>query len=209
MRLLRSLVFLTLHAPVAAFSQEQSPSDEARHRADCRLARQILETGQPAAHAEWARGYIAYCGFEEWGKAAAAAVQRLRTTTDLQELELYWADSQWLADRALFEAALEIAGDRSAAVPARVFAFRALRQLRYPYQVLGYAAMLNAFKERGWSGSRCYDRRTYHRRPMYHGVPLPSDYEDRIREVARHVTDDESEPIDVRSAAACSLKHGD
>lgn len=188
--------------PASAWGQANP--DSVKLRNDCRLARQILETGQPSPHAEWARQTIGFCGPEVWGASVAAAVRRVRTATDQSELALYWADSQWLRDRHLFEAALEIAGDRSASVPTRVFAFRALRKLLYPGEVSKYKDLVGGFDARGWVRGGCKSGWVHFDMP-YDGVALPSNYSEQIRLLAQRVRTDLSEPEDIRTAAACTL----
>src|ERR687886_776991 len=103
--------FATILAAVIAphAISAQAVSDSVKHRNDCRLAEQVLTTGEPAPRREWAQVYISYCGFEMWGRSMATAVQRSRNSTDLAALSNQWRRLDFLRDSALFEAATQIA----------------------------------------------------------------------------------------------------
>lgn len=180
----------------------QANSDPAVHSNDCRLARQVIETGHPAPHMEWALGYIGNCDRQLWGRTVAIGLWRLRTSTDLDELAHIWADTQWLRDRHLFEAALEIGGDKSASLPARMFAVRALLMLVAPGVQPSYQELLRIRETstgRRWICTLGITRDA-HMRP---GVPLPADYEEEAEALAKRIEADPSEPEELRYAAKC------
>lgn len=193
---------LVLIFAVVPETHAQANPDSVKHRNDCRLAQQVIETGHPAPHTSWALGYIGYCDFDTWGRTMAAGVRRLRTSSDTAELVAVWAPTQWLRDRALYEAALEIAGDRAASVPARVFAFRALLLLNEPRLSIRYEDMVSTAGSR--TGARGGCSFSWRRGGMpYTGTALPADFKDRITAVAKRVRGDSSEPEPVRVAAKC------
>ncbi len=191
----------------------QADPDSIRHVSDCRLARQVIETGQPAPHAKWARGYIPNCGSDVWGKATAAEVLRLRTSQDEETLDAVWYAGSALVDAALFRAAMQIAADRRASTPARIKAMLHLAMLNDPYIVIRYRELPKDFVEakairaRGghtMHARHCRARKVLHggKRP-YTGEPLPPDAMTRIHELADQVQRDSSEPERLRVAASC------
>ncbi len=191
----------------------QADPDSIKHRNDCRLARQVLETGQPAPHAKWARGYIPLCGSDVWGKATAAEVLRLRMSQDEEKLHAAWYDGALLVDAALFQAAMQIAGDRRASTPARIKAMLYLAMLNDPYIVIRYRELPKDFAEAKAIRARgghtlharhCRARKVLHggKRP-YTGEPLPPDAMARIHELADQVQRDPSEPERLRVASSC------
>jgi len=94
-----------------------------KHRNDCRLAAQVLTTGQPHTKRNWARGYIANCENEgvpaivqEWRNVpsdTAAVVQLMRASTSIRDMRIY-------------EQARSVAVDRSRSDVIRVGAMHVL-----------------------------------------------------------------------------------
>jgi hypothetical protein len=94
-----------------------------KHRADCRLAAQILITPQPHTRRDWARGFIANCENEgppaivqEWRNVpsdTAAVVQLMRASTAIRDMRIY-------------EQVRSVAVDRSRADVVRVGAMHVL-----------------------------------------------------------------------------------
>lgn len=200
------LVSAVLALPVQVAAQAAPDSTE--HRDDCRHARQVIETGHPAPHMEWALGFIGNCDRQLWGRTVATALRSLRTSSDLDELANVWADTQWLRDRHLFEAALEIGGDRSASLPARMFALRALLMLVEPGMQPSYAELSrvkHSNARRRWSCDLGKVRDAY----MRGGVPLPADYERQAEALAKRIDADSLEPEELRYAAKCIDEHSD
>jgi hypothetical protein len=188
----------------------QVNADSTTQQAYCRLAEQVMRTGNPAPHMEWALSSIGTCGPVTYGAATAAAVQRLRAVHDTSALAEVWMPTHFLLDEKLFNAALHISGDRSASVEARVFAFLGLlrmalagtgRDVRYGNMIGGFVEVLPGLL--GVRGGCAEEVVTDDYRRV--GTPLPPDFKDQIRSVATRVRDDTSEPVDARTAAACAL----
>jgi hypothetical protein len=181
----------------------QATPDSVKHRNDCRLARQVVVTGHPVPHLRWALGYLAGCGAGEQGAAVAQAVRRLRAETDTSVLRPYWSVTGYLLDRRLFEAAEEIAIDRSASTQARVFATSALISVVRPGFISDYSQLVGGFRPDGLVAGGCWSvasgkfQRT--------DTPLPVDYQERIAAVRQRLRGDPTEPLDVRTAATCLL----
>jgi hypothetical protein len=202
MRILGFLFLLSLW-PLALQAQVQS--DSVKHRNDCRLATQIIETGHPAPHAEWALDYIGACGTQVQGAALATALRRLRSEPDTGKISPFWQNARFLRDGALYEAAVEIAADRSASVPARVFALLGLLHRTQQGRSAGYGDLIGGFyEEHGlrWVRGGCA-RTVVIDDLRIDGSPLPADYRERINTLARRLRSDTTEPLDVQTAAAC------
>ena len=110
--------------PVAARAQDRGANPlTVKHRNDCRLAAQVLTTGQPQTKRDWARGYIANCENEgvpaivqEWRNVpsdTAAVVQLMRASRAIRDIRIY-------------EQARAVAVDRSRADVVRVGAMHVL-----------------------------------------------------------------------------------
>ena len=181
----------------------QAEPDSVKHRNECRLADQVVTTGQPAPHLRWALGYLAACGAGAQGSAVSQAVRRLRTETDTAMLGPYWRVPQYLVDGRLFEAAEEIAADRGASTQARVFALSALIGAIRPGYMSEYHQLVGGFTPDGLVAGGCWSvvsgefQRT--------GTPLPEDYYERAATLRLRLRADASEPLDVRTAATCLL----
>jgi hypothetical protein len=96
------------------------------HRNDCRLAHQVLTNGQPAVKRSWALAIVAGCG-PLGGEALAHLLREHRFDTEQNpELERIVTSATKLTDRAIYEAAIAVAQDRTAGVVGRVEALRTL-----------------------------------------------------------------------------------
>ena len=198
------LLMLLLLAGGADLSAQQLHADSVQHRNSCRLAEQVIRTGHPAPHTDWALRFIASCGAETYASAVTGAVLRLRTESDLSVLGPYWYHSRYLLDASLFEAAYSIASDRSASQPSRVLAMLALiYSLRNRMQA-DYADLVGGFDEHGDVRGGCATTVGSGWHYRQEGAPLPSDYVQRVRNLAESISADASEPEDVRTAASCA-----
>ncbi len=115
---LRCATLALLLAGSGSFARaEAQESQDVHTRNDCRLAAQVIRTGQPAPHMEWAYGAIQRC--DETGPNVLA--ERWRTVTDSAEVgRLAWATWRSPARRLVFEAIAEIVATRSASIEARL-----------------------------------------------------------------------------------------
>lgn len=117
---------------------QQSPPDAAdpervQLRNDCRLAAQVLTTGQPAPKREWALATIPDCGGD--APAAVAATWRLMPA-DSTTLDLLVAASVHRLDARTLAAASDVAGDRGAPTATRLAALRTLASYALPGAVV-------------------------------------------------------------------------
>jgi hypothetical protein len=193
-----------------AQARAQANTDPIIGAADCRLAEQVIRTGQPAPHMAWALRYIGACGAGTYGAATAAGVDRLRAVHDTVALGAVWRPTHFLLDEKLFRAALEIAGDRAASVEARVFAFLGLLRMALAgtNRFVEYQDLVGGFVDEPgamvWVGGGCVQGTASHDSRLV-GTPLPADFKHQIRLVASRVRNDEAEPVDVRTAALCTV----
>jgi len=137
-----------------------------------------------------------------------------RQSTDVAVLDRLTGQAQWLRDRHIFDAALDIAGDAAASVPARVLAMRTLLyylRLEHPTTrgvPIAYADMhaiadsATGIPREGCASGVVVDHASP---PASLGDPLPADYRARVEAVGVRVSRDTAQPPDVRSAALCLL----
>lgn len=114
------LLLIAVIGVIPACASAQANPDSVHHRNDCRLAAQVLRTGEPSTKTEWAWTTAQTC--QRIGAAGAAALQRLRASSDTASLESLVTLSRRLADDDLLGAALEVASDAAATPAARVAA---------------------------------------------------------------------------------------
>jgi hypothetical protein len=170
--------------------------DSVQHRNNCRLARQVIASGHPSPREEWALGVVWNCA--DAGPTLAAALSAARASTDTAYLNALTAPFIQLRDGTVFSAALSIAGDRAASVPARV---AAVRTLMYAVRPGGYVdpAALPAADTR-----YCFGIPTPHSR-IVNGASLPADYVAQVRALAHRIQNDPGESAGMRRAANCAM----
>lgn len=193
--------FALLMALLPACASAQTDPENMHARNACRLAVQVVETGHPAPHKRWAFDYVVICG-RAGGSALASAIHRTRSVTDTAELEAITRAVRTFRDGAVFNTALDVAGDRSASVPARVIAFRTLLVTLSPGRSLSYANMTTV----GMIDS-CLGRPRSLHDEVSEGAPLPPRYTELLRDTAARVRDDPTESAEVRQAARCAARY--
>ncbi|HEX5437940.1 MAG TPA: hypothetical protein VFW98_12320 [Gemmatimonadaceae bacterium] len=198
MRSIIALAALLLVVPglVAA----QANPDSVKHRNNCRLAEQVLATGQPGPKRAWAIPYLSGCG-AAGGAALATAIDHERASTDVKSLERLYLTPAVLVDRAIFQEVLGVAGDGAASVPARILSFGTLLMYESPSYYTSYDELVGASSPD--AGCRLISRPPH---PVLVGTPLPADYLAQSRALAQRVAADESEPRSLRNAASCVVE---
>lgn len=195
---MRKLLLIPLLLAFPALGSAQARPDSVKLRNDCRLAEQVLTTGHPAPHREWASWTIRKCTGA--GPVVAQAIVRLRASSDTALLKVVTAPAAVVRDRAIYEAGLSILSDASASIQARVYAVRMLAWLFYPDADLNYGD----FVDIDGDGDRsCYGSGTHFHVSIVRGSLLPAGWPDAIRQAARRVYDNPAEPAEVRKAALC------
>jgi hypothetical protein len=116
-------------APLAAQAGERA---DPRLRNDCRLATQVLQTGQPAPRREWALEVIRRC--DQSGPAALAAFWRSGAPENAAELDQLFNATRSFNDRSVVDAVAEVARRGTATETTRIYAFALL----FSYAVPGW-----------------------------------------------------------------------
>lgn len=192
---------LTLTLGVAQTASAQSPEEvDAKRLSDCRLATQVLTFGQPATKWEWAVQRIGACG-SEGASALATAVRNARTSTDTLHLQQLTDAALYLHHLDLYDASLTIAGDVSASIPARVFAFRTLINHLEPTL---WFRRLEDMAPPVRDGIRRCDPEMHGHSSAADAAALPATARTDILAVAGRVAADASVPDRVRTAAYCA-----
>lgn len=184
---------------VPACATAQVDTDSVHHRNRCRLAVQAVETSRPAPHNEWAYRYVASCG-EGGADALVTRMRTLRVSSDTATVRAATYPMGYLRDREIYEASLQLAGDRAASEVARVFAFRNLVWMVRP------DAGLEDFDP--WHEVSLGCLGVTQDQDAVELRPLPADYREVIRDFARRAVRDPSEPRPIRKSAACVLSFG-
>ena len=198
----RIALTLVCLATAAGSLKAQAAPDTIKLRNDCRLAEQALRTGHPGPKVSWARTFLPNCRTEQWASAATAAIGRLRTSPDQQQLLTEWHGVYVLRDASVFALARAIALDPAASTPARIEAMRHLAGLIDPsgiYDLLtqgvpGRSRVVRPF---------CASGRAAGEQFRFTGAPLPADFREQIRNVGARLRDGAAAPEPVRRAAEC------
>lgn len=130
-------LWITLSIGVPAAHLGAQSNQDAHLRNDCRLAAQVLRTGNPAPHRVWAMETIARCG--DLGGPAVVATVWTEPPNDTGLLERLYSASYMLRDRRITEAAAGAA--RNGALPqiVRLNAIRVLAAHAEPRYMLSVA----------------------------------------------------------------------
>jgi hypothetical protein len=181
-----------------------TPAEEVRTQALCNRAVSEIER-QAEGATPAALQNLTFCGARRKAGVVAQVVRRMRGTRDTLQLGRYWNQVAFFDDRNLLEAATEVALDRSASIPARVYALLSLVRVSRRDHSMRYSHVVGGWVDRdGVRGVRggCDDRfSSTTAREM--GTPLPPAWEVRVTELRRRLAFDASQPLDVRTAAWC------
>jgi hypothetical protein len=188
-------------AMLPACALAQGHADTVQQRNDCRLAVQIVSTGTPAPHTEWAYEKIASCG-TEGAAALESAIRRTRQSRDVSALDAITQSARTLRDGGVYAVSLEVAADPEASVPARVFAFRTLISMLSPGRLLNYEQMTRSDVQRACSGLLPSTHDTFSE-----GRAMPASPQAAARDVAAQVAGDATAPPEVVHAARCAMRY--
>jgi hypothetical protein len=194
--LMRIISLVALLFPAALHAQAQP--DTVKHRNDCRLAAQVLTSGQPAVKRAWAATQARTC--PAVADQLANGLRDSRASTDTVRLSALTAPADWLRDGRLFSAAYGVVGDRTATVQARVFATRVLMWAFAPGDEIGYGHLVDVNGDGRWS---CGGTGASWHGQITRGTPLPSDWVSQANALGRAIAHDGDEPRAVRQAAVC------
>ena len=194
---MRSCV-LTVLLGVACGSVSAAQGNSTNTIKSCSEAARFVENGRPAHKQVAALEYLENCG-QTGATATAFALRQSGSEIDVKTLGVLYQSIDWWRDATIMNAAMELARDPGASVPARVFAMSHLLSLKNPGFIYGYDAMLEGPTSHHVPcvrGSVSYPRTLV-------GQPLPSDFVTQIEVVFRQIVADDSAPREVRNAAAC------
>jgi hypothetical protein len=114
-------------SPMAA---QAGQANDVQERNDCRLAAQVIRTGNPAPHRDWAYSFITGCAEE--GPAVIVEQWRTQSTPDERALQRLMTTSAYLRTRAVFEAVSAAAADRARGHVIRIHALGMLYNYAAP-----------------------------------------------------------------------------
>lgn len=190
------LLFIAVIAAAPACASAQANPDSVHHRNDCRLAAQVLRTGEPNTKTAWA--WATAQGCQRIGSSAAAALQRLRASDDTAALGSLVTISRRLSDDDLFGAAVEVASDGDASPAARVAALAALLYQVTEHTAAEYPGLLTVPAAGHWCQLEYYPRTVV----VLQGKALRSGAADLAVSSASAI-EGSSAPAVVKSAADC------
>lgn len=199
-RVLLGFASIILAAGLSSTAMAQADADagnaRVHHRNNCRLAHQVLVSGQPASKYEWALGYSTGCG-ALGGEGLATVLPRYRAVAGPGgQLEKVVEAAALLTDGRVFDAALTLAEDREAGVGARVQAIRIV------YHQLNTATfqVYEAFVNDPWKTKTGYIPLVGSEASSI-GAPLPKGAMDRAETLLSGIVSDSAAPEPVRLAA--------
>jgi hypothetical protein len=197
---MKSLLVVVLMLLASSAASAQSRPDSVKLRNDCRLATQVLTTGNPAPHIQWASWAIRRC--PDAADVVVRAVGQHRRSSDTLFLNAVTAPASEIRDRGLYEVALSVMTDRTASNEARVFAARMLAWLYLPNADLTYRDFVDPS---GAGDSLCIVKRPPMDLRIVRGTLLPQGWSETIKAAARTVYADVAQPGAVREAAQCFI----
>ena len=190
------LVALLVVLSFTAIGAQANP-EPVRLRHECRLAAQVIRTGQPVPKLGSAWQTLPACPLEA-GPTAAGALERLRAATDTIDFMPVRTVGLAVRDSALFQAALDVSADRGASTIAREASLMILVQQLVDGRAVTYAGLAAADTVSGCPLGWLDDAG----RPSS-GTPLPADARARAGAAASAIASDAEAPVVVRIAAAC------
>lgn len=187
-------VCLVLGIPAVTSAQRSTEAEDAKLRADCRLATQVLTTGNPARKEEWAWKTITRC---EESAGAVLATLWADAPADTAELDRLYVASDRRRDRRVLETLIEVARTRESAQLVRLGALRVLAAYTDPRLVVDWEHLLQPGAETG----RRVLLSTRTDVVTFDGIePLPPDTEDRVLAALRQLAASDPDPV-IRTAA--------
>lgn len=202
MRKVVLVVALAIALPSCASAQAAGVSDSVHVRNRCRLAVQVITTGHPDPHTEWAYEYVRRCGAQ--GTAAVArAILASAANSNGGTWERLTTPAFYVRDAGIFEASLTVAQDRNASTTARVYSMKVLIQMLSPGTTLSYDDLT-----RGPNAQRvCFGTGPGAHHEVEEVSGLPSDYRERVLAAMVPLSEDGATPFAVRQAATCVTVH--
>jgi hypothetical protein len=111
-------------------AQQPTTAHDAQLHASCRLATQILNTGQPDPHRSWALSIVVQCA--DSGPLALIAAWQTTTEPDRSALALLVGQTERLRDQRLADAIMDLAADPARPRVVRLSSLRVLASYFQP-----------------------------------------------------------------------------
>jgi hypothetical protein len=181
-------------APSSLGAQVNLDSLRAAHTCDNAL--RIVTLGHPDKKEDWAWSVLPSCGTAA-SPAARDAWLAQRNVADTVQLADVYGRLWSFRDAALFDAAMTIAGDVSAAAPSRVFSVMMLLQQLLDRQFAEYRHFSTTTATGVCRIGDVFDRQ------IRAGTPLAADARQRARSLAQSLAANSSAPSSVQSAGRC------
>lgn len=180
--------------------QSAEPGSQAQ---PCARLAEIIRTAALPAERITAWEGMKWCPDDFRVEVMSAAMRQHRRIERDEAMYAFYGAAAFRDGRLLTEL-ISLATDRAASTPARVIGFMTLSVLKNPGYSPRYEGFVAGVDERGIPASVCSTRAS-HQMPSRDGrIPLPANAVDIIREASRQVFLDPTEPMPVRSAAACT-----
>jgi hypothetical protein len=141
---------------------------------------------------------IAECGAQA-ATALADGIRDARFEDDLDYIALLHARATEVRDPGVLSAALEVAADPSASIPARVMSLRVV--YRHKNATVDFRGSWQALVSTP-RGISCTLEPMIHHRLLYES-PLPAEYGEQIATVTEGIWFDPNEPVVIRDLARC------
>lgn len=148
------LAAVLLWKPLSAQSGERT---DPHLRNDCRLAAQVLRTGNPAPRREWALDAIRRCDVS--GPDVISDLWRNAAPSDPGALGQLWNATRHFNDRRIVDAVAEVALRKTAPDTTRIFAFTLLFSYAHPGAYVDEADLLDPGETPPPVSSRTHDTR--------------------------------------------------
>ena len=151
---------LSLASPLSA--QPGSERADPHLRTDCRLAAQVIRTGNPTPRREWAYGVIRRC--DESGPMALADVWRNVASRQPENLGVLFNATRDFNDRRVVDAVADVAREGSAPDATRIYAMALLFNYAVPGLYIDIEDLLNPSDAPAGLGSVSHDTRAHETR---------------------------------------------
>ena len=141
------------------------------------------------------------------GIAAARTIRETRMLSDTATLRNLVSMFSNFRDTAVMNAAMSVAGDAAASVPARVYALRTIWGLRKGNGGIAYEQLLPWDEFQGEWSARCQiGVNVVDGHPFWSegATPHPG-FEEELRIFAQRLAYNRSQPVEVRTAAKCAM----
>ncbi|MDB4951312.1 MAG: hypothetical protein JWM27_3961 [Gemmatimonadetes bacterium] len=191
------LVALIVSSAVSGSAQGLSRADSVQRRNDCRLAAQIVRTGQPQTKRTWAADVIGRCGRE----GPPAIVELWRTApADIRSLTALLAVGSRLPDRRLAAFAMTVAQDPARPALVRAAAMVLIGRFLDSHDTTPISEVIQAVDR---PGHTCMRRYSFHTYAVAADVePLEPGFRDTALRVLRVLQHDPGSDL-VRTSARC------